>query len=355
MMTKKDICRMAEITMDDLEDGGSDIRLTGMIDDLPDGVKCCSLTLVGCYSLTRLPDDLKVDYLEIIRCPNLLVFPSKLHLSSLLIEDSDISELPEDLSCSSSMILKNCPKLRKLPDSCIAFAENLVLNECISISYLPNIKIIFGNLCIAGTSISHLPENIKIGGSLVVYDSDLETLPIGIRIGENIDLSGCKKLKSLPEGLIVNGSLNLSESSITQLPGRLIVGENLNIISTSIKSLPPDLLVRNSVLASEGIVYTMEKKRDFPPCLPSLIWKDSGYIQYENTLFRIIYQDDISWKVLDSYTVVSIILERNNILVEDEIYIVTNGANSYGMGNRLQEAFRDLFRRNTEFDFDMYN
>lgn len=330
MLTKGDVCRMAGFTIEELESGDSSIRLAGVTDELPEGLCLYELTLEDCRTLTCLPADLRVRCLKIIRCPNLHVLPDQLLLDELLIEDSEITALPENFSCAHRLILNNCSRLCRIPRSCIAFAEDLVIRNCRALSYLPDIRIVFGNLDISGTSISALPGNLKIGGRLSACGSSLKTLPAGIRIGGDVDLSNCKKLESLPEGLTVGGILNL--------------------FFTAVQALPVDLRVEASILGMEGAACTMREKQDFPTCLRRLIWRNSGYFQYENALYRVIAQGENYWKVLDSYTLVSLMLERNDVCLEDDLYIVTDGRHSYGMGNSLQEAHHALGDGNVPAD-----
>ena len=70
MLTKEDICKITGTDIEELEYGDAIIKLTGITDELPEGLHLCSLTLADC-SIKRLPDDLDVQFLEIIRCPNL--------------------------------------------------------------------------------------------------------------------------------------------------------------------------------------------------------------------------------------------------------------------------------------------
>lgn len=346
MLTKEDICKITGTDIEELEYGDAIIKLTGITDELPEGLHLCSLTLADC-SIKRLPDDLNVQFLEIIRCPNLQTLPDGLSLMSLQIENSNIDRLPEDFSCSESLTLKDCPVLKKIPDACIAFSDYLTLYNCPLISELPNIKVIFGDLNIIETPIKALPGNIKIGGSLTVNESPLEKLPQNIRVGGYIDLRNCKKLQSLPDGLMVNGSLILSGTSIQQLPNGLIVGGNLNIMTTSIQSLPSDLLVRQQVIGIEEQPQRMNLENKFPEYLSEKIWKDSGYFLYDKTLYRVIFQDTFYKKVLDPYTVVSIMLDRDDCYLIDDIYIVTDEAHNYGMSYSLHEAYKELFDKKT--------
>lgn len=389
MLTKEDICRLADISMEELDKFPS-INLTGpSVDSLPDGIefhilninhcpnltslpdnfKCTVLNITDCPRLERmpnyfqgevlvidncprlmsLPETLKIDHLEIRHCPNLTKLPDGMELYLLRIEDSNIEALPEDCFFYQNFSLINCPYLKKLPDCCIAFSGDVNLYNCSSLSILPDIKVVFGNLNIMGTPIKNLPKNIKIGGCLVANESKLETLPEGIRIGEYIDLGNCSNLRSLPDGLIVNGCLNLAGTPIKQLPNRLMVGGNLNILSTNIESLPDDLQVKGRVSGNKRLLDTYEINGDIPNDLPFYIWKDSSYVYYSNRLYKIIASDQYSWRVLDAEIAVRIMLDMglcNNYDIDDGVsYIVMDVDHHYGDGPTTNDAFRRMEER----------
>lgn len=180
-------------------------------------------------------------------------------------------------------------------------------------------------------------------------ESKLETLPEGIRIGEYIDLGNCCNLRSLPDGLIVNGCLNLAGTPIKQLPNRLMVGGNLNILSTNIESLPEDLQVKGRLSGSKRLLDTYEINDDIPNDLPFYIWKDSSYVYYRNRLYRIIASDQYSWRVLDAEVAVRIMLDmglRNDYDIDDGVsYIVMDVDHHYGDGPTTNDAFRRMEER----------
>lgn len=207
---------------------------------------------------------------------------------------------------------------------------------------LPAIKSVYGNLNIARTPIRHLPENIIIGNDLEAYCSDIETLPENSRIGGNICLSGCKNLKSLPDGLVVNGDLDLNESSLTELPDKLIVGGNLDIRSTSIQKLPDDLVVGGKIKMDANQANVSNVRTELPTDLPHLIWKNSGYMYVKDKLYKVIEQHDdyciVITPILDVYREIT---GSDSIDSEYRFYVMKDGSH-YGIGNSLKEAQLDL-------------
>ena len=86
-------------------------------------------------------------------------------------------------------------------------------------------------------------DELHIKGDLVLAESDIESLPEGLKVGGSLDLSSCIDLKSLPDNLKVGENLSLSETRFRFLPKGLEVGGNLDLYASQIDSLPKDLKV----------------------------------------------------------------------------------------------------------------
>lgn len=185
-MTLKDICTVSGISLRELQGGNACIRLSGdTIDRLPENLNLLGLTLENCPLLECLPDSLHVRYLAIQNCPKLRFLPENLDLTHLYVFGSNLEAIPE-CSYAIELVLIDCLKLRKLPDSCRSFERDLCLEGCISLTELPAIKKVGGNLDISRTSIRNLPEGIRIGKSLYAYESKLVALPENIQVGEDV-------------------------------------------------------------------------------------------------------------------------------------------------------------------------
>lgn len=343
MMTKEELCSISGVSREILDNGLECITLNGDVTDhLPCQLKLYGLTLQGCISLQSLPEDLDIKYLSIRQCPGIVRLPESLQLEQLYLFQSEIDVLPVHSSCWKELVLIDCPNIRRIPDVCTAFAGDLFLEGCKNLQSLPAIKSVYGNLNIARTPIRHLPENIIIGNDLEAYCSDIETLPENSRIGGNICLSGCKNLKSLPDGLVVNGDLDLNESSLMELPDRLIVGGNLDIRSTSIQRLPDDLVVGGKIKMDANQANVSNVRTGLPADLPLLIWKDSGYMYVKDKLYKVIEQHDDYWIVIAPIlNVYREITGSDSIDSEYRFYVMKNGSH-YGIGNGLKEAQLDL-------------
>jgi len=103
-----------------------------------------------------------------------------------------------------------------------------------------------GNLHLANLKITSLPEGLKVGGSLDLTNCiNLKSLPEGLKVGGSLYLKNCSNLTSLPEGLEVRGALSLSNcTSLTSLPEGLKVGGSLELqYCKNLTSLPKGLKV----------------------------------------------------------------------------------------------------------------
>lgn len=235
-MTLKDICTMSGVSLRELQGGNACISLSGeLIDRLPENLNLLGLTLENCPLLECLPDSLRVRYLSIQDCPRLRALQRNLDLTHLYVFDSNIEAIPE-CSYAIELVLIECPKLRKLPDSCHSFERDLCLEGCTALAELPAIKKVGGNLNITRTSIKNLPEGIRIGKTLYASGSKLEALPENIQVGEDVFLDDCRELRHLPDGFMVKGNLDLSGSGISQWPQNLVIKGKLNIQRSNLQS-----------------------------------------------------------------------------------------------------------------------
>lgn len=284
MLAKKDISRISGIDLEMLDGYNKVVELCGEeVDALPNGLDFLGLSLKDCPSLTELPEDLPIKYLSVMGCPNLKHLPEGLELAHLYLFDSDIETLPEKSSCFVTLVLINCPHIKRIPACCKIVARDFLVENCPGLSSVPDLNIVHGEFNLINTQVTSLPEHLKIGGSLWVSGTPIETLPANIRVGADIILGGCKSLRSLPERLMVNGNLDLSETSILKLPEGLIVKGNLNLTDTAVCSLPENLVIGGNIIASKDVVSGLNINHEVPDELTDLIWEGGDYIyMYES-------------------------------------------------------------------------
>lgn len=353
MLTKEDISRISGVGLDQLDGYKKVVELCGKeVDGLPDGLNFLGLSLQNCPSLTELPEDLPAQYLSVMGCPNLKRLPENMELAALYLFGSDIEAIPEKSTCFSILVLIECAHIKHLPACCKAMVKDFTVEDCPSLSSIPNLDVVHGEFNLRNTQVTSIPEHLKVGGSLWIYNTPIETLPAHIRVGKDISLSGCKNLKSLPDGLMVNGDLDLSETSIRELPKGLIVKGDLVLTDTAVSSLPEDLIVGGSVVAVENALQGATINHEVPDNLTERIWEGSGYIYANDCLYRIMTKEEKHFKVLASSMDVYFILYGSDNLVEQSILCLVPDDNpkshAYGIGKNVSEACMDLLLKTTD-------
>ena len=353
MLTKEDISRISGVDLEMLDGYKKVVELCGEeVDGLPDGLNILGLSLQNCPLLTELPEDLPIQYLSVMGCPNLKRLPENMKLAALYLFDSDIEVIPEKSTCFSILVLIECARIKHLPACCKAIAKDFTIEDCPNLSSIPNLDVVHGAFNLRNTQVTSLPDHLKVGESMWIYNTPIETLPDHIRVGKDISLNRCKNLKYLPDGLMVNGDLDLSETSIRELPKGLIVKGDLLLTDTAVSSLPEDLIVGGNVVAAEDVLHGATINHEVPDDLTERIWEGSGYIYANDSLYRIMVKEEKHFKVLASSMDVYFILYGSDNLVEQSLlYLVPDDnpkSHAYGIGNNVSEACIDLILKTAD-------
>jgi hypothetical protein len=177
------------------------------------------LTFDSSIALEKLPDNLQLNYLDIRRNSKLKTLPNFLTVNKLTI--------------SSKLITK-----------------------------LPNKLIIKDRLCATYTNITDLPNDLQVY-NLEMSSSKLKYIPKNLKYFNNMFLSACNNIKTLPDNLLIFYRLNISYSNIRKLPKNLYV-ESLSMLHTKIKELPLDLKVTKNIYISKDMkdIKNFDKFKD---------------------------------------------------------------------------------------------
>lgn len=143
--------------------------------------------------------------------------PAGLSCYELDISNTSISELPADLSVESSLVLRDCKQLVKLPDGLTT--GTLDLQGCTQLAVLPRgLNVWFLNLrgC---TGLTRLPDDahVQIGSLSIAGCAQLSELPKSLKQLSTLDISDCPKITQLPAKLSVNLWIDVAGSGITRL------------------------------------------------------------------------------------------------------------------------------------------
>ena len=182
------------------------------------------LILDECVNLKSLPDNLTVNSdLVSMGCKNLKSLPSGLKVKGNLdLRDTNITELPPDLEFGKSIILMRTP-IEKLPEN-LKVDGRLDLDGSKNITSLPSGLKVKDDLDLRDTNITELPPDLQFERSIYLQRTPIKKLPNNLTIDGRLELGGCKNITSLPSGLSVESTLDITASNITELPPDLKVG-----------------------------------------------------------------------------------------------------------------------------------
>ncbi|ESR54979.1 hypothetical protein CICLE_v100235052mg, partial [Citrus x clementina] len=218
--------------------------------------KLILLNLKGCTSLTTLPGEIFMKSLKTLvlsGCLKLRKLPrvvgSMECLRELLLDETDIKELPVSIELMSGLVslnLKDCRNLASLPITIgsLECLQTLVLSGCSKIVKFPEtvISVVdLSELFLDGTSITEVPSSIELLTKLRLLNlNDCKTLVRlpssinGLKSLRNLNLSGCFKLENVPETLGQVESLeklDISGTAIRQPPSSIFLMKNLKELS----------------------------------------------------------------------------------------------------------------------------
>jgi hypothetical protein len=111
----------------------------------------------------------------------------------------ELTQLPEGLSVSGSLVCLGCTMLTHLPEA-LSVGISLICSGC--------------------TSLVELPERLYVGGSLVCVEcTSLARLPETWSVGMHVQFAYCTSLVSLPSGLLAWGPAADGNLRLVQMTG----------------------------------------------------------------------------------------------------------------------------------------
>jgi len=149
--------------------------------------------------------------------------------------------LPQNLTVSDGMSLRDCDSLRSLPEN--LQVSTLNIDACPSLALISRGLKINDQLYISGCNVLRkLPDHLKVKGDLSIRDCQvLSHLPEYLDVGRHLILKNCPSITELPKNLKIPGSLELvgTTTNVVHFPEELEVGVNLYLsinVSSVIKA-----------------------------------------------------------------------------------------------------------------------
>jgi hypothetical protein len=169
-----------------------------LIQELPPGLRVNSLKLIG-SAITRLPDDISIK-------------------DSLLIENTDVTELPPHLANTLWSLTLDGVQGITLPRSMNVPGSFVVLNVQNDGDVILPDSLSTGHLKLHGSGITQLPTSLSVDKTMEVRHTSIRSLPSNLHAGGYLDVGNNPQLTELPPGLRVNGRLNVHGTGITSIP-----------------------------------------------------------------------------------------------------------------------------------------
>lgn len=166
--------------------------------------------------LTRLPDGLSGDVLN-ISDTGITALPDGLDVGELVACNLPLETVPDTTTVKFRLTLDGCTRLHRLPAG--LRVGSLSLQDCLSLETLPEgLDVCFLNLSRC-EALRGWPQQGRIRfGNLTLRDClSLRELPDWLETLAQLDISGCRGITALPEGLRVSGWLDVAGSGITAL------------------------------------------------------------------------------------------------------------------------------------------
>jgi len=202
------------------------------------------------------PADLETDVLPLsfTAVKKLVALPPALRCYSVSLADQSITSLPADLRVEYKLDLTNCRELTSLPAGLRVSA--LVLTNCVSLTALPEgLETNFLQLdgC---TALRAWPDNIRVtcGWVRARGCTGLEGLPPVLGPMASLDLRGCRRIDSVPEGVRILSWIDIGGTRISRLPDSLkeIALRWRGVPITSQVAFAPETLTGPEILAERN-------------------------------------------------------------------------------------------------------
>lgn len=211
------------------------------VETLPGRQISGQLNLAQQLTLTRLPRGIRATSINLDGCVNLRELPADLVARRISLRGcAALASIPAGLRCYDLDL--RASGVREIPAG-ISVDNRLDLSDCRQLERLPD-GLRVGSLVLRNcTALRQLPEGLDVSFLDIAGCTGLRDWPAtgAIRVGR-LDASGCTRLRSLPSWLTNVAQLNLSGCGLMgRLPEGLRVSSWLDLGDSSITSLPESL------------------------------------------------------------------------------------------------------------------
>jgi hypothetical protein len=171
--------------------------------------------------LEELADGWSEDVINCSDHPELTAIGSGVRCRELIIDGSAVDVIPDDISVEFRLSARDCQRLKRLPAGLRVHVLNL--RNCVALEELPP-RLSTAFLDVGGCSaLKALPEDLEMrGGALSVRDCPMiERVPAISGDMASLDVSGCRRIDSIPASVKITSWIDVAGSGLTALPSHL--------------------------------------------------------------------------------------------------------------------------------------
>jgi hypothetical protein len=204
--------------------------------------------------LEALADGWSEDVIDRSRQPKLKTIGAGVQCRELIIDNTAVDVIPDDISVEFRLSARDCQRLKRLPAALRVHVLNL--QNCVALEDLPE-RLSVAFLNVSGCSaLKALPEGLEMrGGSLLLRDCPLiERIPAGAGDMAALDVSGCRRINCVPPSVKVLSWIDVAGSGLTELPSHLAgIGVRWRGVSINERiAFRPETLVIDEILAERN-------------------------------------------------------------------------------------------------------
>lgn len=172
-------------------------------------------------TIEKISDGRNADVINCSRNPELKSIGLGIKCRELIIDNSAVDVIPDDVRVEFRLSASGCQRLKRLPAGLRVHVLNL--RNCVALEALPaGLSTAF--LDVGGCSaLKALPEDLEMrGGALSIRDCPvIERIPDIRGDMASLDISGCRRIDGVPASVKVSAWIDVAGSGVTALPPRL--------------------------------------------------------------------------------------------------------------------------------------
>ena len=194
--------------------------------------------------------------------------------------NSEVQDMLRKGTLPPSSTIKNDlelhPMVETLPDN-LTIKGSLKTGLGGRLKALPKGLIVEGSMDLGGSMIKTLPEKLNVPGDFKA-PNNLISLPSNMTVGGSLNLNHCP-ITEYPKDVKVGKNVNLMDTKISTLPSNMKVPGDLDLFRTHVEKFPAGFVVKGKVRLPDGRVISSVNMRKEPATLIKDVVEPSSSVE----------------------------------------------------------------------------